>query len=130
MSQTPRTYALVLWLLILLASLAGAECDIEMSCCCEPVVSTCEMESTSAAIISRNCGCSLESERPPTPSAAALLNLSRVDIQPALISLVASRIPTPKLYCVAIQRPNIGGLPPPRLELPHPVFPNPPPAAA
>lgn len=130
MNQSPRTYALALWLLILLASLAGAECNKEMSCCCEPVVATCGMEATSATINNRNCACSLESERPATPSAAALLKLSRVDIQPALVSLMASGVPTPKLCCVAIERPDIGGLPPPRLELPHPVFPNPPPAAA
>lgn len=130
MTQTPRTYALALWLLIFLTSLAGAECSVEMSCCCEPIVATCEMEAPPAVLDDQNCGCSLESEQPASPPVAALFSLSRVDIEPALIGLVAPKIPNPRLSCIALELPDFDGLPPPRLELPHPIFPIPPPAAA
>ena len=134
MVRTPRTYVLTLWLLMLLAGLAGAECGKKMSCCCEPAVATCEMKAAPATLSPaptaiQSCECSLENERPKNPS-TALIRTSKIDIESALVSLVVVGNPSPRLCSGTVERFDVESLPPPRFELPHPVFPNPPPAAA
>ena len=118
---------------MLLAGLAGAECSKEMSCCCEPAVAACEIKATpvtlSSTTTAQSCECSLENERPKKPS-TALIRTSKVDIESALFSLIVLGDPSPRLRSGTAERLDAEGLPPPRFEFPHPVFPNPPPAAA